>query len=310
MLSDAGTESAYLQKNGVVVRLYTPPAGFDPATASAAELALYDIPARPLASDLEALAAWTGQFGNVHFQPAPAFLVENPYQNETAPNAYNLFWAGYALRGGQNAYTSAQAAFYQPTGYATRCSSNDVSTWAGIGGTNAAGSDSLGQDGTEYVNTPQYLSFEEVVATDGTDISNQRLNLTPGSGDYVIAQVSWNPGNTTYGGWVQDVSTGVITSTWQVGVNGANTFTGDSVEAIAERPLNNGSPTNLSNFKTMTFEAALANGSEITNYPRSSLRDVNMTRNGQRTGVPLATPSTLGGPVFNSTFAVTMQNCN
>jgi hypothetical protein len=85
-----------------------------------------------------------------------------------------------------------------------------------------------------------------------------------------------------------------------------NHYSGDSAEAIAERPTTvSGQPTNLSNFGTMTFTQSLANGNGINTYNPTGIRHgVHMVSD---TGTDLADPSAIGS---GGSFTDTQDSCS
>ena len=75
-LWDGGTKTTYATPGGSTGVL-VPPKGFDAATASAAELALYGIPPEPPSSS-PAYAMWFRMVNNLHWTPAPKYLQAIP----------------------------------------------------------------------------------------------------------------------------------------------------------------------------------------------------------------------------------------
>ena len=83
-------------------------------------------------------------------------------------------------------------------------------------------------------------------------------------------------------------------------------YSGDSAEAIAERPtMSNGHLAYLSNFGTLTFYYSQANGADFDTYPATSVRhgihmeDVNFN--------DMADPSDIGSGGY---FTVHQQSCD
>ncbi len=76
LLWDGGTKTTYSTPGGSTAVL-VPPKGFDAATASAAELALYGIPPEPPLSS-PAYSMWLRMVNNVHWTPAPKYLQAIP----------------------------------------------------------------------------------------------------------------------------------------------------------------------------------------------------------------------------------------
>jgi hypothetical protein len=86
----------------------------------------------------------------------------------------------------------------------------------------------------------------------------------------------------------------------------SSAYSGDSAEAIAERPKINNSLSNLSNFGTLTFSQTEANDVFFNNYSPNGLRHgIHMVNDSN--GHDLADPSTIGS---NGQFTDTQHNCN
>lgn len=135
-----------------------PPASFDPANASAAELKEYGVPTAPPTSSPE-YPMWNKMIHNMHFNGTPpSHLVllhnttgfrsantgaqgstEAPPGRQTSPN-----WSGYGDFASTQAYNRSTAYFVEPNPTAT-CSKAEEVNWAGLGGWN---SHNLAQNGT------------------------------------------------------------------------------------------------------------------------------------------------------------------
>ena len=267
-----------------------PPQGFDFATATSAQLALYGIPAEP-SPNSPAHALWTQMIDNLHFASAPPFLAG--LVNATANYAYSPNWAGYVAQGSASTFTTAQAIWYEEYLYSSRCSSASLVTWAGLGGYNVS---QLAQNGTGD-NVPELNNNEgwyEVLPQQGNMISVP-WSSTPGQ--LVEAQTQYEQ-NDVFAFFWYDYSTGQAFNA-QVTANGYN---GSTADFVVERPDIFGY-TNLLNFGTMTFHYAGGNG-----YPIGSLNNVEVIMRNPNTGDTLATP----GGIYNSgqSFNVTQNNCN
>ncbi len=292
LLPDGGTRYDYIAGSGAVTHISVPPAGFDPTTATASEIALYNLPPRP--ADLNQLAAWDTQFAKVKFVPAPSFLVELP--NVHADTTSNN-WSGYGITGNQNQFNVTGVGYYEPTFGGSRCTTNAEVTWSGIGGWSP--SDPLGQDGTAH-NVPymaNHQAWYEVYPLEGII----PLSLTASAADYMTDYTSWYTSPDRYGGFVQDLTQNTIIN-WSQDV-ASNYYSGDSAEAIAERPTINGGLANLSNFGTMTFIGANADGMTFDQFSGSARHAVDMY-NGSTL---LALPS---GMQSGGNFSDTQHSCN
>lgn len=290
-LPDGGSSYDY-SVNGSTVRFFVPPAGFDPSTATDAQLDEYGFPERP--TDSTAYARWQAEMSDWKgAAPAPPFLAESHARADTT---YSGNWAGYAVTGGYT-YTHAEAWYIEPTFYSSRCTTNADVTWAGIGGY-SGGNHSVGQDGTAH-NVPgvgNHQAWWEIYPYNFITA----VNLYGHRGYEFDASTRWL-GN-GYRFYMHDYYTGhtVAFDAYH------NVYDGSSAEAITERPTINGSLSNLSNFETMTFEASNANGNAISTYdPNKSRHGVHMEN--FNNGDDLADPSGIGGGGY---FTVTQHNCN
>lgn len=129
------------------------------------------------------------------------------------------------------------------------------------------------------------------------------INLTTAAGHHFFASTRRITGG--YQFFVEDVTTN---SSQALNVM-INDYSGDSAEAIAERPtMSNGQLANLSNFGTLSFTQSLANGNGINTYDPSGIRHgVHMTSDGSSTGTDLADPSAIGS---GGSFTDTQHSCN
>ena len=180
---------------------------------------------------------------------------------------------------------------------ASRCTTNAEVTWSGIGGW--TGSDPLGQDGTAHnvPNLANHQAWYEVYPLEGIEA----LNLTANASDYMTAYTSWYTSPDRYGGFVQDLTQSTIID-WSQDVS-SSYYSGDSAEAIAERPTINGVLANLSNFGTMSFIGANADGSTFDQFSSSARHAIDMY-NGSTL---LALPS---GMQSGGDFSDTQHSCN
>lgn len=255
-----------------------PPAGFDPMTASAAELERYNYPPRPDPSDTAALAQWAKSADPTIPRIIPA-LVPHPghyhrpaadlrfTQKGTASTSQN--WSGYALM----LPSTTSVPFYYVTGEWTVpfvqqahnvCTGGwDYSSqWVGIDG---AANSRLFQAGsaadvycdaapganvTDYFPWIEWLPAAEIVLY--RELSPEKL-IPFSAGDLVAVTC-----------WVTNFSNGVsknghilftdFTQDWQVSLTvtaaalGGSGVVGDSVEWIVERTQVNGSFSTLPNY--------------------------------------------------------------
>jgi Peptidase A4 family len=289
-LPGGGTSYDYLV-HGLRVRFYVPPKGFDPATAANARLSEYGFPTRP-ATDTAAkrwaaqMRAWKGAV------TPPPFLAET---RASADTVYTYNWSGYAVSGSHGTYTHAEAWYIEPTYYGSACSTNAEVTWAGLGGYNGSGDD-LGQDGTGHgvPGMGNHQAWWEIVP--GYNIVP--VNFYGHSGYLFDASTRWL-GN-GYRFYLYDYYS-ATTDAFDVS---SSTYSGDSAEAVAERPTINGSFSDLSNFGTLTFSETQANGVGFDQYSASGTRHgMHMIDTG---GNDMADPSDIGSDGY---FTDTQHSC-
>jgi Peptidase A4 family len=289
-----GGSSYDYRVNGAMVRFYVPPKGFDPSTATAAKLNEYGFPPRPKVA--AALSRWHAQMrawkGSA--RPAP-FLAETHMSPDTT---YSENWSGYSVTGSAGTYTHAEAWYLEPTYYSSRCSTNAEVTWAGLGG-NSSG-DPLGQDGTGY-GVPGLGAHQAWwYILPGYSGAVPVPGLYGHSGIVFDASVRWL--GDAYRFYMEDYYSDT-TMAFDVSTS---SYSGDSAEAIAERPRINSKFSNLSNFGTLSFEQTEANGVYFNNYSPDGLRHGIHMYN-PSTGDDLADPNTISTDGY---FTDTQKNCN
>ncbi len=223
--------------------------------------------------------------GGYMMMPGPAAhgAVAPGAANATATTSMN--WSGYAATGGR--FTSVSAAWTQP---AVTCTAQDTfaSFWVGLDGD---GTQSVEQTGTEAdcVNgTAAYSGWFEMFPAAPVFYNNP---VQPG--DAMSASVTTS-GNGTFTLTLTDQTQG-----WnQVTTQTSATAQLGSAEVIAEAPSSATGVEPLSNFGTVNFSAATANGAPIGN--NANLSELTMVSAG---GATEATPSALaGGNAFSITW--------
>jgi hypothetical protein len=316
-LAGGGSRYDYDLPSGAVLHLYLPPVGFDPLTASDAQLAEYMLPARP--QGLEAFAAWNQAMSSAKFPTAALpYVIDSKVRHGIQ---YSGNWSGYQVDGSRNEFTTSQATFYQPSVYASACSSTSVAMWGGIGG--ITNSDTLGQDGTERdvsqpgsPNSP--YSWQEVLGPSGDVMNVSDLAPFPSPGDYMSSYTTWQANPAQFTGYVEDVTTQQFGQPWSVSNLPSNAKdSGDSFEAITEAPTIGNTEANLSNFRTMYYYGGWGNGNGLNTY--SPTGDANGHRFGDYmidgSNQIMAQPGNLGIRLPNglsnaSDFAVSQMHCN
>lgn len=197
-----------------------PPAGFDPLTASPAQLACYGYPTRP-AGGL-ALSAWTNAMQRARHYVVPAFGP--PLAGATQPLAgtktYKPYpWSGYTIPASKNGQWSglkwheSTSTWFVPYGH-TYCTGSEVEVWTGLGGDGWDGGNynALIQGGSDTFNeSPKPTAefwWENYNYNNPVPITS--LAVSPGDGVLVNVNYTGN-GYTTF--YYENVSTGYNT-TW------------------------------------------------------------------------------------------------
>lgn len=292
--SDGWTRYTYATPNNPTWTVL-PPAGFDPVTAPADELATYGIPPKPPATDPTGLSQWTAAVSRMSWVTPPARLVAIANATFGPPlSTSDDVWAGYLDYEPSSYFHYTYMQFVQPSELASRCDPNDAAgIWTGLGGWD---NNDFGQDGT-YMGAGlplgQYQAWYE---TDLGPIYGINLFATPGWN--FLLQTSYVNGSYRYNFYNS------YTGQNAVYYVGDSRFYGDAADYIIERPTVNGNPTNLSNFGTLTVDDALITSSyqPIGNYPNYKLNMVNIADN-----YTLAATSALSSGDY---FTVTQRSCN
>jgi hypothetical protein len=285
-----------------VFSLPAPPPGFDPLTASAADLARYGLPARPnpLARDPAPYLAWSRAMAAARHhvdailrivprRHGPAAGLARLAPGKTAiPGATPLRatplgstnWAGEALANGSTSFggTAFHEIFAQwglPSVQQAvgSCSGTDVSAiWVGIDG--LAGSSDVAQAGTEGdaacaggATTGNYYGWFEWYPADTYEILN--FPVGPGSSVFVVVQIE---SATSASATFVNLQTGIYTSVGFFAPSGTS-LKGDSAEWVVERPAINANNDlgTLSDFGMigMTAEVAFLADSSTEQVPGS-----------------------------------------
>lgn len=296
---DGSTEYDY-NVQGVAMKYVLPPSGFDPATASPAQLAEYGVPPEP--ADPTLRQEWNAMIHHLTFVTPPAYLVSLPAKaGETDLNTSN--WAGRgAAPSQQYGNTAALGEYDEPHLYSSRCSTNSVVYFAGMGG---VFSSSLEQDGTGQ-NTPglgQDQSWTEWVPYQ--NIIPQPLYATVGFG--FEAYVAFNASGNDVQYYLYNYYTGRAIA--PQATSGSGKYIDLSpVSFIAERPTVNGRLTNLSNFSSMTYFTAYAYSPSGNGYISGFANTYKYTMVNPSNGHSLAHAN--GFYNNGQSFTVTQTSCN
>jgi hypothetical protein len=182
--------------------------------------------------------------------PGPATAAQSVARHGRTFNGTSSNWSGYAATG--SIFTSVTASWTEPAG---TCGPGDSSAsfWAGLDG---VGSDSVEQTGTEVDcsgGSPRYRPWYEVYPAAPVDFGNA---VRPG--DHFNASVSYQ-GNGAFTLVLSDTTRG-----WSRTVD--KTLDNPvlaSAEVIAAAPSDSDGPLPLTDFGTVNFTDAQANGEAI-----------------------------------------------
>lgn len=261
-----GGKSYEYNVDGVPYTYFVPPAGFDPLTATDAQLREYAIPPRPTNPAL--LSEWQLAVMKAQLVTLPPFLAE---VNVSAGNLQYSNWSGYVGLASTPSFTSTGGEWVEPSYGGTGCSGTAAVLWSGIGG--AAGTpNQIGQAGTAYGNTGinNHQAWSEVVPDQNSIVAQP---LTMPSGDSITADVAWT--GSTYQFNLYNDTTGQSVPGFNAGR--AADYSGVSVEDVVERPrlVSNGQLTPLANFQTANFSKnTFNNGQFLDTY--SNLDSITM----------------------------------
>lgn len=230
----------------VGISMHVPPTGFNPLTATDAQLAYYGFPTRP--TDAQGLANWTAVWSHYKSFTVPEFEVgvhhqstgynSSIYSGNSTPN-----WAGEVQYNGSSMshFTYSQVEIKAPSipdNFDTQGSLN-FCAWTGIGGY-GAGADGLLpngqpapviQDGLWGENSDFETAWWEIYPLN----QQQNINNFPiTAGHSYIFETQYNPSGQTANFWVIDATTGNSTEVPNIATDGD--YDGRSVEDIVEYP--------------------------------------------------------------------------
>ena len=194
-------------------------------------------------------------------------------------------WSGYAATGSDGAFTSVSASWVQPT---VTCGSKTTysSYWVGLDGYSNSALEQTGTEADCIGGRAEYGAWWEVLPASESDYS-----VTVKAGDALTASVVYN-GNGTFTMKLTDSTEGWSKSTTADGSSG---YEDTSAEVIAEATEVNGSIAKLSDFGTVDFTGATADGNALSTY---SPNEIVMAGNSDIK----AQPGTLSGGSFSDTW--------
>jgi Peptidase A4 family len=248
-----------------------PPAGFDPLSASAADLNLHGYPPRPGANaSAEDFANWEKEANpnlrrivpwlvrtNIYHRPLSILSRTQGSRNITSPN-----WSGYALVQKKPKFDTVTGAWIVPTAQPPFGGCAGVvysSQWVGIDG---FANDLLFQAGSEADASCSGGNLYDAWV-EWLPASSVEINAPVNPGDYIIVSVTatdFSHGVSTSGKLVFTD----VTENWQFSGTltaasiGGTDVVGNSAEWIVERPEINGSLSPLANYIADPWFQALA----------------------------------------------------
>jgi hypothetical protein len=243
-LPGGGTSYIY-RIDGYITVFTTPPAGFNPLSASARQLRAYDLPSRA-----ELGAKWRKVMPKLHSVPPAPIIIQAP---GSAAFTYvdSGQWAGL-LDNGYSNFNDVYDHWFEPHISSSTCTHTAEGTWVGLGG--SAGS-ALGQTGTSYgYNNHPHAPWYEIINRSGGGGTNGAVypvRWTAAAGDEMSAEANY--GNGAYYFNVTDLQSGQV-----MGENVYSTdYTGNTAESMTEAP----SGYNLANFGSFeVFDATAEHG--------------------------------------------------
>jgi hypothetical protein len=217
--------------------------------------------------------------------PATASAAR-PAPRQTPPNhritrSTSTNWSGYAATGTR--FTSVSATWKQPTASCTSATTYS-SFWVGLDGDTSNTVEQTGTDADCSGGSPVYYAWYEMYPRFPVNLS---LPIHPG--DTIHASVTTN-GKGAFTLTIADTTTGRSFTTSQR-LKSAKL---SSAEVIAEAPSGSGGVLPLTNFGTVGFTAAMANGQAIGTFNPDRISMV------APDGTVKASPSSLsGGTAFS-----------
>jgi len=219
----------------------------------------------------------------------PATAIAHPMLRHAAPNhritrSTSTNWSGYAATGGR--FTSVSATWTQPAATCTAATTYS-SFWVGLDGYSSSTVEQTGTDADCSGGSPVYYAWYEMYPH-----FPKNLSLVIHPGDTIHASVT-TAGTGTFTLTITDRTTGASFTTNQK-LRSANL---SSAEVIAEAPSGSGGVLPLTNFGSVGFSAATANGQAIGNFKPDRINMV--TPDGT---VKASTSALSGGTAFSVTW--------
>ena len=300
----------------------SPPANFNPLTASGHDLLYYGLPPRPI-SDTKRLQHWLTTVKNAKQRDCSFVTVHHAHPKQITslhPNSIQNYatsniWSGYVEGNGTNpGFNYIEGEWNNPCMNASKTpSGSQVASWVGLGGFSPkVGIDSgyLWQAGTEVETgspaggspkSPVYHMWYEAYPKEDWQVD---YNHTMKCGDHIFTEVDYNYSysNTSYA-YINDENSGLYITPYDV------TWTPNLkyAEWIDERPScpYTTDPHKLSDFNYMSWHTAFVEptgSNRLGSINAFTHTQVTMEQDG--TGEQLASPSYLNsdGASYTDTF--------
>jgi len=237
---DGATVTTFTLPNGEVITDVTPPAGFDPLTASTSQLAEFGFPLAP--TDAAGLQDWTSAMSSFRSDPAPTEPISVAVAGGMAFATYYTNWAGYVagtLNTHNHTYVAVKGVFTVPSNSGTCDDSNMVGFWIGLGGWNN-GADDLVQQGIECGDSAigsgsAYRAFSEFASTLPPVLLCGVSSWTFPAGHVIYQNMSFQSSSNRAYFYLQDETSGVAHSCSATRPSGWS-YNGDVADWIAEAP--------------------------------------------------------------------------
>jgi hypothetical protein len=272
---DGGQVDTYALPDGTQLVTATPPASFDPLTASDQSLSEYGFPVEP--TDPVQRADWLTAMSDYQSDPPPSTSLPVPASTGTSTDfAKYQIWAGWSAgswSGTSNTYVGVKGDITIPNPSNSCNDSNFVGFWVGLGGTNgdldqqgvecgdtALGSGASFRPWSEYANTEQPLNF--------CAYTTWKFS----AGDVIYNNMSYQASSKTTYWYMEDETTGVAHSCNTTNPKGWS-YSGNTAEWEAEAPP--GETTNFGHTKfTDAYAELSSNGSWVTLGSQSNNEEI------------------------------------
>jgi hypothetical protein len=167
--------------------------------------------------------------------------------------AQSTNWSGYAVTGGNGAFSSVSASWTEPTATCGGHGSQYASFWVGLDGYNSNSVEQTGTDADCSGRTPVYYGWYEMYPAFPVNFSN-----TVRPGDSMSASVTFS-GTTTFTLVLKDNTQGWTRTITQ----NQSGLARSSAEVITEAPSSNRGVLPLANFGTVSYSVSKANGTSL-----------------------------------------------